>query len=291
MKMNNLKYNNLSKFKNRIGRAFSYVFIVLVCLMMIFPVIWLLTAAFKDNTEIFSSMSLIPKSWDFGAFKKGWQSVNGLTYSNYFLNSFLLVIPTVILTVASSCLVAYGFARFHFKGKKILFAIMMGMLLLPEQVLIIPRYLLYNRLGWLDSYKPFIIPAGFATYPFFIYMMVQFFRGIPKELEEAAIIDGCNSAGVFLRVMIPLAKPSIISMALLQFVWRWNDFFSNMLYINSVEKYPVTLALRLSLDSTDLIIWNQVLAMTLCTIIPPVILYVIMQRYVVEGISTTGLKG
>jgi oligogalacturonide transport system permease protein len=197
----------------------------------------------------------------------------------------------VLFTLISSICVAYGFARFDFPGRTVLFSLVIATLLLPNSITIIPRYLLFNRFRWLDSYQPFHIPALFATGPFFIFLMVQFLRGIPRELDEAAYIDGCGSLVVFVRVLIPLCKPVLFSAAIFQFVWTWNDFLNTLIYISSVSKYPVALALKMSLDISVLIKWNEVLAMSLISIIPSTVLFFSAQNYFVEGIATTGLKG
>ena len=161
----------------------------------------------------------------------------------------------------------------------------------PEQTLLVPRYLIFKKLNWLDSYKTFIIPALFATYPFFIYMMIQFIRGIPRELDESAKIDGCNAFQIFGKIILPLSKPAMFSVIIFQFVWRWNDFFNPLIYINDIKKYPLSLALRSALDISDTVHWNRLMAMSLVAMLPPVLLYIAAQKYFVEGIATTGLKG
>jgi len=163
--------------------------------------------------------------------------------------------------------------------------------MLPNSVLIIPRYILYNKLGWLNSYLPFTIPALFACYPFFIYMMVQFFRGLPIALDEAASIDGCNTFQVYWTILLPLTKPALFSAAIFQFIWTWNDFFNSLIYINSVRKFPIVLALRMSLDATAAANWNQVLAMSVLSLLPGTILFFSAQKYFVEGVSAGGVKG
>ncbi|MGN0906882.1 MAG: carbohydrate ABC transporter permease, partial [Bullifex sp.] len=200
-------------------------------------------------------------------------------------------IPTVFFTVVSSLLVAYGFARFRFKGKKVLFALVIASLMLPNEVIIIPRYMLFNKLGWLNTYLPFIVPAAFATYSFFIFMLVQYIRSIPRELDESAYMDGCGSFRILWNIIIPLCIPSIVSCTIFQFVWRWNDFINPLIFLSSVKKYTVSLALRMTLDVTDTIAWNQTMAMSVLSMLPPVLLYFFSQKYFVEGVTTTGLKG
>ena len=280
----------LRKWK-KAGRFLNYLFLTALAVIMIYPLFWLSGSAFKDNNEIITSLSIFPREWKFSSFVQGWKGNGKYTYLVFFKNTFLLVVPTVFFTVFSSLLVSYGFARFRFPLKKLLFALVISTLLLPEQTLLVPRYLIFNRLGWLDSYRPFIVPAMFATYPFFIYMMIQFIRGIPTELDESARIDGCGAFGIFSRIILPLSKPAMFSVTIFQFVWRWNDFFNPLIYINSVKKYPVSLALRMSLDVADTVHWDQLMAMSLVTMLPPVLLYIFAQKYFVEGIATTGLKG
>lgn len=164
-------------------------------------------------------------------------------------------------------------------------------LLLPNEVLVVPRYLLFNKLGWVDSYLPFIVPAFFATYPFFIFMLVQFFRSLPTEMEDAAVIDGCNSFGILVRIILSLSTAALLSVTVFQFVWRWNDFLNNLIYINSVRKYTVSLALRMSMDVAETIQWNRLMALSLLSMLPPVLLYIFVQKQFVEGIATTGIKG
>ncbi|NLM10357.1 MAG: carbohydrate ABC transporter permease [Clostridiaceae bacterium] len=269
----------------------SYIFLCILGIIMVYPLLWMFSASFKTNNEIFSSFTLIPKKIVTGAYSQGWKGSGQYSFGRFFSNTFIMVLPTVFFTIISSLLVAYGFARFKFRYKKPLFALVLASLMLPTEVVIIPRYILFNTLDWLDSYLPFIIPAAFATHSFFIFMLVQYIRGIPKELDESAVIDGCSSFKILTKIIIPLCKPAIVSVAIFQFVWRWNDFLNPLIYISSVRKYPLSLALRMTLDVTDTIIWNQVMAMSVLSLIPPVLLFFFTQKYFVEGIATTGLKG
>ncbi|WP_319415301.1 carbohydrate ABC transporter permease [Marispirochaeta aestuarii] len=269
----------------------AYIFLSLLGLVMVYPLLWLFASSFRTNQEIFTSLGLIPGELVTDAYARGWQGSGQYSYGTFFINTFLMVIPTVAGTIISSALVGYGFARFRFPFKKLLFILMISQLMLPNAVIIIPRYILFRSLGWLNTYLPFIVPAMFATYSFFIFMMVQFIRGIPRELDESAYIDGCNSFTIFTRIMLPLLKPALFSAGIFQFIWRWNDFLNPLIYINSVKKYPLSLALRMSMDITDAISWNQLMAMSLLTMIPPILIFFFAQRYFVEGITTTGLKG
>lgn len=276
--------------KRRHGKILTYILITAVGIIMIYPLVWLFLSSFKTNEEIFGSIRLLPERFIFESYVKGWQK-GQFTYTTFLKNTFVMVIPTVFFTVVSSAVVAYGFTRFRFPLKRILFAIMLSTLMLPNAVIIVPRYILFRSFDWLDSYLPFIVPAVFATYPFFIFMLVQFFRGLPRELDESATIDGCNSFMILLKIIIPLSKPALISAAIFQFVWTWNDFFNPFIYINSVSKYTIQIALRMSIDVIDKVNWNQIIAMSVVSILPPTILFFFAQRYFVEGTVTTGIKG
>lgn len=260
-------------------------------LVMIYPLLWMFFASFKTNQEIFASASLLPESFSLDSFITGWRSTGRVTYATFFLNTFKLVIPSVIFTVISSVLVAYGFARFRFPFKKQLFAIMLATLMLPHTVIMIPRYMIFRNLGWLDTYLPFYIPALFATYPFFTFMLVQFFRSIPKELDEAAKIDGCNSFKTLVLILLPTLKPALFSVAIFQFVWMWSDFLNPLIYLSSVNNYPVSLALRMSLDTAAAVDWSPIMAVSTLSVIPPMLVFFFSQKYFVEGISNSGLKG
>ncbi len=269
----------------------SYAILILGGILMCYPLVWMFFASFKTNSEIFASKNLLPQSFSFEAYATGWRGVGQHSFSLFFINTLKLVIPTVVFTVLSCSIVAYGFARFSFPKKKIWFAIMLSTLMLPNSVIIIPRFLLFNKLGWLDSYLPFIIPALFACYPFFIFMMVQFLRGVPTELDEAAKIDGCNASQTLVLVLYPILKPALFSAGLFQLMWTWNDFFNSLIYISKVEKFPLSLGLRISLDSASAVAWNQIMAMALLSILPLIVIFFFAQRYFVEGISTSGIKG
>ena len=271
--------------------AFVYILLCVLGLVMLYPILWLVSASFKPNADIFVTTNLIPENPTLGSYINGWQTSGPQTYGTYFLNTFMLVVPTVLFTLLSSMVVAYGFARFRFRFKKLLFSLMLSSLMLPNEVLLIPRYIFFNRLGWINSYFPIIVPSMFATYSFFIFLMVQFIRNLPKELDEAAIMDGGGSFRILTSIILPLCKPALISATIFQFVWRWNDYLNVLVYVNSTGKFPLSLALRMNLDTTDTIVWGNTLAMVTLAIVPPTVLFFCCQRYFVEGIATTGIKG
>ena len=280
----------MPKTKKPMNEALSYAVLILIAVILSYPLLWMFFASFKSNNEIYAGVKLLPESFNSEAYRDGWKGVANNTFTRFFGNSFLLVIPTALFTVISSTLVAYGFARFEFKGKKIMFLALLSTLMLPNSILIIPRYIIFRSLDALDSYRPFYLMAIFACYPFFPYMLTQFIRGIPMELDESARIDGCGSFRTLISILVPLLKPAIFSAGLFQFLWTYNDYFNSLIYINSVRKYTVSLALRLTLDSEAIIVWKNVMAMSCLAVLPVVVLFFLCQRYFIEGIATTGLR-
>jgi oligogalacturonide transport system permease protein len=268
----------------------THLLLILFALVMIYPLIWLFLSAFKDTQEILTSGSLLPKVFHLDGFIQGWKGEGRPVFGTFIWNSIVMTLPTVALTIISGVLVAYGFTRFNFRFRRPLFAVMIGTILLPNTVLLIPRYLIFRNLGMLDSYLPFWLTAA-AGVPFFIFMFVQFLHGIPRSLDESAYIDGCSSFQILRHILLPLLKPAIFSAAIFQFIWTWDDFFQALIYISSVDKYPVTLGLRLSIDAMGIPPWNQIAAMSVIAILPSVLIFFTAQKYFVEGIATTGLKG
>lgn len=276
--------------RTRLKKMGLYFIITVAAVIVGYPLLWLFFAAFKENAEIFTSIKLFPEKFIFSGFINGWKSTAAIPFSVFLMNSCKMVIPTVLLTVASACLAAYGFSRFEYKGKNILMTLMLSTMMLPNTVVMIPRYILFNRFGWLNSYLPFYVMAALAANPFFTYLLIQFFRGIPSDLDDAAYIDGAGKWQILTKIMIPLSKAPLVSAALFQTVWTWNDFFNPLLYIDRVTKYPVSLGLRLAIDSDSVVNWNSIIAMSCLSLLPIIILFLCMQKYFVQGIATTGMK-
>lgn len=275
----------------RLNASVRYGVLIGVGLVMLYPLFWMVAASFKPNHEIFGSIGLWPQSPTLDGIVQGWRTGTEYSFATYLLNSFAFIIPKVVLTVISSVLVAYGFARFRMPGKNLWFALMVATILLPKSVLLIPQYLMFRQFGWLDTYLPLYVPCAFATDGFFVFMVVQFLRGIPPDMEEAAVIDGCNSVQVLWHVVVPVIMPAIISVALFQFMWSLNDFLYPLIYLSSVGKYPVALALKMAIDVTEATAWNQVLAMSTIALLPSLIVFFLAQRYFVEGITSGAVKG
>ncbi|MGZ3218186.1 carbohydrate ABC transporter permease [Paracoccus sp. T5] len=275
----------------RLSALIRYTLLTVVGLIMLYPLIWLIGASFKTNSEIFNSIGFIPQDPTLDGYRKGWETSTPYTFGRFFWNTFLIILPKTVFTAISCALVAYGFARFDFPFKKVLFTSLIATLLLPNVVTRIPQYILFRDLGWLDTYLPLWVPSAFAGDAFFVFMLVQFLRAIPRDMEEAARVDGANSLQTLIHIVVPMLMPALISVALFQFMWTMNDFLGPLIYLSSVEKFPVSLALKLSIDTTEAFDWNRILAMSVLALLPALIVFFMAQKYFIEGISAGGVKG
>ncbi len=277
--------------QSRAQALWRYAVLIGGALLMLYPLLWMIGSAFKPNGEIMGSASIFPRHPTLEGVIAGWNTSTEYTFLTYFLNTLKIVVPKVIVTVVSSVVVAFGFARFHVPGKRVWFALLMATVLLPKSVLMIPQYLMFRELGWLDTFLPLYVPSAFATEGFFVFLIIQFMRNLPPDLEEAAILDGCNSFQVLTHILVPLLLPAIISVALFQFMWTMNDFLSPLLYLSSVEKYPISMALKMSIDVTEATSWNEILAMSTIALLPSLLLFFGAQRYFIEGTTGGAVKG
>lgn len=280
-------------FKRRSTRSgFTFhIVAILVGVVMLYPILWLFASSLKGPDEIWKNMSsLIPNKFAWNNYAEGWAGFGGITFATFFANSFFYATTATLLQVSASAVVAYGFARIKFFGRGFWFTCMILTLMLPSQVQIIPQYIFFSKLGWVNSYLPLIVPriGGSA---FFIFMIMQFIRGIPGELDEAAEIDGCSKTGIFFRIILPLITPALITAGIFSFYWTWEDFLTPVVYLNSPKLYTVSLALRTFADPNAVTNWGAIFAMSSLSLIPVFIIFVFFQRYLVQGIATTGLKG
>ncbi|GHV81824.1 ABC transporter permease [Spirochaetia bacterium] len=258
--------------------------------LMLYPILWMISNSFKTNLEIFNSFSLVPSSFNFDSYIRGWKYNNSLSFGVFFKNSFVYTsIATVGAVLASAC-VAYGFARIHFWGSKVLYGIMFLTLMLPYQVIMVPQFIIFQKIGWVNTLLPLIVPQ-FGGQAFFIFLMVQFIRGIPKELDQSAMIDGCSKFSIFIRIIFPLIAPALITSTIFSFYWRWDDFLGPLLYLNSPRNFTVSMALRMFSDPATSTDWGAIFAMGTLSLIPVFLLFIIFQKYIVQGMVTSGLKG
>jgi multiple sugar transport system permease protein len=266
-------------------------FVITMALAMIYPILWLVGSSLKGPDEIWTNQAaLIPQKLHFENYTNGWRGFGNISFTTFYKNSFIYAGLGTLLTVSASAVVAYGFGRVKFVGRNFWFGVMMLTLMLPIQVQIIPQYIVFNKLGWLNTFYPLLLPR-LGGQAFFIFMIIQFIRGIPTELDEAALIDGCGKGGIFFRIILPQLKPAMITAAIFSFYWTWEDFLTPLLYLNSPDLYTISLALRTFSDPSGQTDWGAIFAMSTLSLVPVFIIFVLFQRYLVEGIATTGLKG
>ena len=280
--------------KRQIATVCKYVVLILVGILMIYPLVWMIGASFKTNSEIFSSIGFIPKEPTFQGYVDAMNGYGGdIDIWKSMLNTYKIVIPKVILTIASCTLTAYGFARFKFKGHDALFALLMATLFLPNVVLNVPQFIMYNGWGWVDSplYLPLIVPSVFAQDTYFVFMLIQFLRNVPRELDEAAKIDGCTALGTLWHVIVPVLKPAMTSAALFQFMWSSNDFMGPLLYVSTPKRYPAAIFVKMSMDADTGFSWNRILALSLISIIPSLVVFFMAQDQFIDGVTAGSVKG
>lgn len=258
--------------------------------IMLYPLFWMMASAFKPDELIFGDLSLIPPRLDPYNFIDGWKALE-VSFSRFYWNSFAIAALAVVGNIVSCSMAAYAFAKLQFRGKKIFFALMMATLMLPYHVTLIPQYVLFLNIGWVDTILPLVVPKFLAVDAFFIFLMVQFFRGLPRELDEAAMIDGCGSWRIFFIIILPLSRPVLATAAIFSFLWTWNDFFGPLIYLNDVQNYTVPLALRAFIDTTGQSAWGQLFAMSTLALVPIFIFFLFFQKLIIEGIAMSGLKG
>ena len=259
--------------------------------VMLYPLLWMLASSFKPELEIFRNVGLIPQQVTFEHYIGGWSSHTGIDFSLFFRNTFILVLFCILGNVISCSMTAFAFARLNYIGKRVLFAVLLVSMMLPFHVVLIPRFIMFNRLGWVNTYLPLIVPKFLATEGFFCFMMVQFMRGVPRELDLAATIDGCGPVQIFIRIMIPLCRSALALVVILTIIWTWNDFFSQLIYIGNPALFTVALGLRQFIDGTGLTSFGELFAMSTITLMPIIIFFFLAQNNLMGGIAIQGLKG
>ena len=272
------------------GTIVFHIFIIAFCFTMIYPLLWMVGSSFKENSEIFVRVrNILPTKWTIENYITGWKGFGGNTFVLFFRNSFFVAILTTVGTTLSSSFVAFGFARIKFRSRQFWFTCMIITMLLPNQVMIIPRYVMFNKMGWVGTFNTLIIPSFFG-HAFSIFLVMQFIRTIPRDMDESAKIDGCSWFGIYWRILLPLIVPALVTVGLLAFIAAWEDFMGCLLYLNTPKKYTVAYALKLFNDSqkSD---YGATFAMNALSLIPVMLLFFFFQKQLVEGISMQGLKG
>jgi multiple sugar transport system permease protein len=274
-------------------RSALYHFLVVAFgIIMIYPILWTVASSLKPENEIFKdSASLIPSFFNWKNYAKGWDGFGTFGFDTFFLNSTFVTLMVVLGTLFSSTLVAFGFARLKFHFQSLLFACLLATIMLPMQVTLIPQYILFHKLGWVNTYLPLIVPSFIGGIPFFIFLMIQFIRGVPRELDQAAVIDGCTTFGIFWRIILPLTKPALATVAIFSFYWTWDDFMTPLIYLNSTKLFTVSLGLKMFSDPSSVTAWGPLFAMSTLSLLPQFLVFLFFQKYLVEGLATSGIKG
>jgi multiple sugar transport system permease protein len=273
----------------RIASVFKHTGLILLSIVMIYPLIWLVVSSLKPNDQIFNDLSIFTTDITLENYANGWTSQQ-LPFSHFLLNSAILSLGAILGNLISCSLAAYAFARLRFRGRNLFFAIMLGTIMLPFHVVLVPQFVIFRELGWLETFLPLIVPKFLATDAFFVFLMVQFIRGLPKEIFEAARIDGAGHPRIFAQVTLPLMVPALATTAIFTFIWTWGDFFGPLIYLRTRENFPVSIALKGFVDAQSSSNYGAMFAMSVVSLIPLFLAFLIGQRYLVKGIATTGIK-
>lgn len=275
--------------KERRSRLLKHIFLTLFAFVMIYPLLWMMASSLKPDNEIFGKLSIWPSEFLWSNYAKGWVGLK-VSFTNFYINSFLVTGLSVLGNLVSCSFAAYAFARLEFTGRKFLFSLMMMTLMIPYHVVLIPQYVMFLKLGWVDTYLPLVVPRFLASDAFFIFLMVQFFRQLPRELDEAASIDGCSPYKIYWAIVMPLSMPAMATAAIFSFIWVWEDFLAPLIYLNDIENYTVPLALRLFIDQESQSAYGQMFAMSILSLVPVILFFVIFQKLIIRGIAMSGLK-
>ncbi|MEU9225582.1 carbohydrate ABC transporter permease [Streptomyces massasporeus] len=277
----------------RIRRAvrapLKHCLLALCALTMLYPVLWMVVSSLRPNNQIFRSAGLAVTHPRLENYSNGWNAFSQ-PFSHYMINSAIVVTGAILGNLLACSLAAYAFARLEFRAKRVLFATMLVTIMLPIHVIIVPQYVLYSELGWVNTFLPLIVPKFLATDAFFIFLMVQFIRGIPREIDEAARIDGAGHARIFFHVILPLMVPALATTAIFTFIWTWNDFYTQLIYLTDPDMYTTPLALRTFVDQQTATDWGSVFAMSVVSLVPVFLVFLAGQRFLLRGIATTGGK-
>jgi multiple sugar transport system permease protein len=277
--------------RQSLTRVAWHVGVLALLAVVLYPIVWVAAATFKPSEAIVGSLQLLPTDPTLANYERVFEGVVGVGIGRFFWNSAVLGVLSVVGTVASSALAAYAFARLRFRGRTVLFGIMIATLLLPFHVLIIPQYIVFQNLDLVDTYVPLLAGKFLASEAFFVFLIVQFIRQLPRELDESAKLDGAGHWTVFWHIIVPLCRPALITTAIFTFIWSWNDFFGPLIYLSTPDKYPLPLALQLFIDESAGSDFGALMAMSMLALVPVILFFLFFQRFLVEGVSTSGLKG
>ncbi|NDL57346.1 carbohydrate ABC transporter permease [Phytoactinopolyspora mesophila] len=277
------------KRRGRPKRLLIHLGLITFGLVMLYPLLWMLASSFKPTELIFREPGLWISKLAPGNYVEGWNALRN-PFHHYIINSTIVVAGSVVGNLLACSLAAYAFARLKFFGKRTFFAVMLGSIMLPIHVVIVPQYILFSNLDWINTFYPLIVPKFLAVDAFFIFLMVQFIRALPRELDDSARIDGCGHFRIYWKIIMPLCTPALATTAIFTFIWTWNDFFSQLVFLTDPDMATVPLALRQFVDSQGQTSWGPLFAMSVIAIGPVFGFFLAGQRYLVRGIATTGIK-
>jgi multiple sugar transport system permease protein len=271
------------------GRLVKHVLLIAFGLVMLYPLLWMISSSLKPEELIFRQPGLWPSEVTLQNYTEGWNALKH-PFGYYLWNSAVITILSVVANLVACSLAAYAFARLNFPLKKLWFTLMLGTIMLPHHVLIVPQYIMFSKLDMINTIWPLVMPKVLATDAFFVFLMVQFIRSLPRELDEAAEIDGAGYWRTFMRVIIPLCTPALATTAIFTFIWTWNDFLSQLLYLNNPDNFTAPVALRTFLDASSDSSWGPMFAMSIIALGPIFGFFLAGQKYLIRGVATTGLK-
>ncbi|MEO3812730.1 carbohydrate ABC transporter permease [Sphaerisporangium sp. B11E5] len=272
-------------------RVLWHVALLAALAAMLYPLVWLVAGSLKPGERIASTVGLWAGSLTLDNYAALFAPADTPVW-RYFLNSTLVAGGAVLGNVLTCSLAAYAFARLRFRLRTPMFAFMLATIMLPQHVVLIPQYTIFQRLGMVDTFWPLVLPKFLATDAFFVFLMVQFIRQLPRELDEAARIDGCGPLRIFLHITLPLIKPAMITTAIFTFIWTWNDFFTQLIYLSSPDRLTVPPALRMFVDLQESAAsFGPMFALSVLSLVPILLFFAAFQRFLVQGLATSGLKG
>jgi multiple sugar transport system permease protein len=277
--------------RGRTGSLAWHIGALSVLAVVLYPVLWVLGASFKPSREIVGSLDLFPTSPILANFKGLADGIADISIATFFQNSLFYALGSVVGILVSCSLTAYAFAKIRFAGRNLLFTLMIGTLLLPYHVLLIPQYVMFQKLELVNTYVPLLIGKYLATEAFFVFLMVQFMRNLPRELDEAARLDGCGHLRIYWSIVLPLCRPALITSAIFTFINAWNDFMGPLIYLNEPGKYTVSLGMMMFRDQEGVANYGGMIAMSLVALLPVLLFFLAFQRYLIDGMATSGLKG
>ncbi len=274
---------------SRIRSVLRHAVLILAAFIMLYPLLWMLASSIRPDNEIFRHFGIFVNTFDLSHYPDGWNAL-AMPFSGYLLNSAIVVFGAILGNLISCSMAAYAFARLDFSFKRTSFTVMLLTIMLPVHVVIVPQYIIWANLDLINTFVPLILPKWLATDAFFIFLMVQFIRGIPRELDEAARIDGAGHARIFLRIILPLMVPALATTAIFTFIWTWNDFFTQLIFLTDPNLYTVPVALRSFIDAQANSSYGSLFAMSIVSLVPIFLAFLLGQRYLIQGIATTGGK-